>query len=297
MESKSAEYVAISDIHNDLTSARASLRERGLIEKHSDEWHDDVHDVHIVLTGDLVNREAPDHAVIRLFRHLAEHPKHNNTVTLLLGNHELDLLTTAATGSQRVRLKPKDLAFLETGQIIYKRGPVLFLHAYPTQALLEDMVAQYEEHGGDVPNEAWHINEQCTQACNMLPYAPLESAHIFQELGAYATTTRSQMLERAESDVAQDTATAKLLERLQVKVVVHGHKRRVSGKQAIEKYMPGICMVNNDTAIALTKNPDHEHRIGSTIVRTDGDAVDVVCVHGAHASRPNHVHTVHKKLH
>lgn len=293
-EMRDKKYVAISDIHNDILSAEASLRERGIVSKKFDEWHSNVHDTHLVLTGDLINRDAPDHVTLRLFRHLAERAKDGNRVTLVLGNHELSLLTSLAHGREFASINRKDLAFLGTGKMVYKRGPVLFLHAYPTRELLADMVEQYELNNGDVPNDNWHVNERFVRAFELLPYAPSESRQTFEELCTLAESPSPESYEHEEEHSAE---IAKLLGRLHVKVVVHGHKKRSSGKQAIETYLPGICMINNDTAISVTKNPEHEHRIGSTLVRTRNDQVDITCVNGENASKPNRVHTIHQHLH
>ncbi len=290
-EHEGSSYVILSDIHNDSISAGASLHERGIVAKHFDAWNDNVHDTHLVITGDLINRDEPDHDTIRLFRHLAESAKHGNKVTLLLGNHELDLLASLAHERSNIKVSRKDLAFLGTGKMVYKRGPVLFLHAYPTKELLEEMVAEYEAHAGDPPNDSWRVNERFARAFELLPYAPSESAQAFKELCTLAETPRPR------SHDSHSDETAALLERLHVKAIVHGHKRRTSGVQAIEEDIPGICMVNNDTAMAITKNPDRQHRIGSTVIRTKDGALNITCVNGESVARPNHVHTMSRYLH
>lgn len=293
-EPREINYVLLSDIHDDTISAKGSLLERGIIAKDSEDWHPDVHDTHLVLTGDLIDRRSAHHHVIRLFRHLSERAKNGNRVTLLLGNHELDLLMALPHGPPEEAPSRKDLAFLGTGKMVYKQGSVLFLHAYPTRSMLDEMVRQYEEHKGDVPNDRWRVNERFARAFALLPHTPAESIRIFEELHALTKAPRPQEHGHGPEE---STEISLLLERLHVKVVVHGHKKRASGKQLVEKDIPGVCMINNDTAVAITKNPGREHRIGSTMVRADGNMVDVTCINGNDALRPERVHTIHRRLH
>lgn len=97
--------VCLSDIHNDLVAARASLKQRDLI-GNDGEWKYSVRPVHLLLLGDSVNKQNPNPDALTYFRHLQKTAPADCSVTMLVGNHELDLLTQVANGKE-VGLKNK----------------------------------------------------------------------------------------------------------------------------------------------------------------------------------------------
>lgn len=263
-------YIGLSDIHNDLKSAIASLERSGITDNDG-EWLPDVSGIHLVVTGDSINKQNPDTSVLKLLRHLKRKAPLGCEVTVLVGNHELDLLTREAQ-EKSTGLKNKHIEFLAEFGVVHKKGPVLFTHRYPTEEMLEEMVQQYEEFAGDVDPSEWLINERFTQAVATMKDSPEESVAVFEECnyggesgGIYGQTEAGYYQAKADR-------IKLLLAKLGVTTIVHGHKKQISGGQKFENYLPGICMINIDAAIADEKNPDGNHRIGfvDVKVREDG---------------------------
>ena len=96
-EPQTGRVVCLSDIHNDLVAARASLEQRGVV-SHDGEWR---HPVSLIITGDSIDKHDPDPEVLRYFAHLRKTAPPGYSVTMLAGNHEIDVLSRAADRGRR----------------------------------------------------------------------------------------------------------------------------------------------------------------------------------------------------
>ncbi len=272
-------YLLLADIHNDLVSAKASLEERGIVD-HQGDWCESAHNEHIVVLGDSVNKEDPDSHVLKWLKHLQKETTNANKVTVLLGNHEFDLLdAVATTGNYHNPLKEKHIAYLANCPIVYKKGPVLFLHGFPTRELVEELAEQYEECGGDVPNENWYVNERFSADMKKWLNVPRQDVVALPVCNYARARVANQSISEETYYTREGAHMSALLKRMGVNTVVHGHRKQRTGGQVIEKYLPGICMINDDAAISQNKNEDGVHRVASVDIRTHNNEVKALCVY------------------
>lgn len=266
-------YVVLSDMHGDCFSARASLEERGILNRKG-EWKKGVAGVHLMITGDSVDKSLPDTEMFHFLRHLQKTAIKNGEnckVTTLIGNHEIDLLLRGIGGENC--LKKKDIEFLQTCGVVYKNGPVLFLHGYPTRELIQELAMQYEENGGDVEMSDWWINRRFSGAVadllergagDLSTRETLRSCNFGNTEEMLGGLTKKKYYEKYGEEIAD------LMKRMGVTLVVHGHKKNISGGQEIERYnIPGVCMINDDVALSHRKNPQHTHRMGLVEITTN----------------------------
>jgi hypothetical protein len=263
--------VCLSDIHNDLVAAQASLRQQASVDAHG-EWREPVD---LMITGDSINRDAPNPEVLKYFRHLRKTAPADCSVKMLVGNHELDVLTRVANGED-VGLKNSLIEFLGSMDVVCRRGPVLYLHRYPSLACVRELWQQYREEGGNPA--VWNINRRFQEAVCRIKETPAQSKRVFLECddggdeGALGGLSAEAYYEKYGLLIGQ------FLKEMGVTTVIHGHKKQKEGGQKFEQYIPGIFMVNNDAGISRDKNPEHHHRIGSIEVAPLSDgSIAITC--------------------
>lgn len=268
--------VCLSDIHNDLVAARASLKQRDLI-GNDGEWKYSVRPVHLLLLGDSVNKQNPNPDALTYFRHLQKTAPADCSVTMLVGNHELDLLTQVANGKE-VGLKNKKIEFLGSMDVVCVRGSVLYLHRYPSLGLVRELWQQYCEQGG-IP-ATWNINRRFREAVFMMRKDPEKSKNIFRECDDGGEERSLGGLSPKEYYQKYGVLLSHFLKEMGVTTVIHGHKKQEEGGQKFEPYIPDVLMVNSDVGISRKKNLEHHHRIGSVEVTpaTDG-GIEIICTY------------------
>lgn len=288
-------FVSLSDIHNDLRAMQASLEQKKLTDSHGD-WRKGVRDVHLVITGDSINKESPNPKVLTYLHHLEQTAPEGCVLTILVGNHELDILTRETQGHD-VGLKRKHLEVLEHMQVVCKKGPILFLHRYPSLPLIEELATQYNKENGDVHNERWNINTRFKNAMQTRKINPEISLDVFHSCD---TGGETQALEGLSTEAYYEKYGARiraLLERMGVTVIVHGHKRQVSGGQHFEEYIPGIVMINNDTGVSSDKNPEHKHRIASADISLSPHGTDITCIYKKDTKKTGNAEVKQRTIH
>lgn len=287
---KHKRYELLTDIHGDLVSARASLEESGIIDS-KDEWKKGVHDTHVVVTGDSANRDGKDWSVLEFFKRLQANARDGNKVTILLGNHELDYLKWVAHGADR-SLSHKEETLFRGSRLVYKKGPVLFLHGFPTLELVTELAAQYVNCGGDVPNKEWNPNIEFERSLEDFVKDPSTYRKHFEEVCARAGVLVASRHVLEETYYRAHGATiASALKSMGITTVVHGHRKLVSGGQAIEDYLPGICMINNDVAVSSHENHHHVHRVGAIGLEVREGVVEAKCVYQKNIEHHSHQKT------
>ncbi len=286
-EHRTERFVCLSDIHNDIKAMHASMRQRKLINEEG-EWKHGVRGVHLMITGDSINKHGPNPEVLKYLHHLQKTAPEGCRVTVLVGNHELDILTRETRGED-VGLKEKRIDFFGKMQVVSKQGQILFLHRFPSLALVQELEAQYSEQNADVPDGELYINSRFQNAVATRKITPEESLAVFQECDDGGDSNALEGLTEKEYYEKHGEEIRTLLERMGVSVVVHGHRRQVTGGQHFEEYIPGIVMINNDTAMADNKNPDGKHRAASVGISHSPDGnIDINCVYveNTHSGNP-----------
>ncbi len=263
--------ICLSDIHNDLLAAQASLRQQDIIDEHG-EWK---HPVDLIITGDSINKHEPNAEVLKYFRHLEKTAPMGCSVTMLVGNHELDVLTRIANG-EAVGLKEKTWEFLGSMDVVCRRGPVLYLHRYPSLGLVRELWQQFREQGKNP--DVWHINRRFREAVIMMRQTPERSKALFRECDDGGDEKALGGLSAESYYQKYGVLLGQFLKEMGITTVIHGHKKQKEGGQRFEQYIPGICMVNNDAGISSDKNPEHQHRIGLLEVAPASDgSIEVTC--------------------
>jgi len=85
---KEIEIISITDTHNDKEAIINNLRFHHAVDKNG-EWEKGARDIHIVHTGDVVNREKPDKKSLEYIFHLKDTAPQGCHVEVLAGNHEI----------------------------------------------------------------------------------------------------------------------------------------------------------------------------------------------------------------
>ncbi|MBP7811455.1 MAG: metallophosphoesterase [Candidatus Moranbacteria bacterium] len=280
-ESQVERVICLSDIHNDLIAAQASLEQRGIVH-HDGEWRRSVK-VHLIITGDSINKQEPNPEVLKYFAHLRKTAPPGCSVTMLAGNHEIDVLLRAADG-EKVGLKDGRIEFLGSMDIICKRGPVLYLHRYPSLGLVQELWRQYRMQGGDP--DTWDINQRFHEAVATMRQSPEQSKAVFRECDDGGDKQALAGLSAEEYYQKYSALIGQYLNEMGVTTVVHGHKIQKEGGQKFEQYIPGVFMVNIDAGISSDKNPEHRHRIGSIEVAPDFDGgIEITCAYKPNINR------------
>ncbi len=263
--------VCLSDIHNDLVAVQASLRQQNIIDAYG-KWK---HPVNLIITGDSINRHEPNPEVLKYFAHLQETVPEGYAVTMLVGNHELDILVHVADGED-AGLKDKRIKFLGSMDVVCKRGPVLYLHRYPSLGLVRELWQQYTEQNGNPT--VWNINRRFHEAVSTLQVTPERSKAIFRECDDGGDHGALGGLSPEAYYQKYGVLIGRFLKEMGVTTIVHGHKIQKEGGQKFEQYIQSVFMVNNDVGISSAKNPEHHHRIGLIEIASASDAgVEITC--------------------
>jgi hypothetical protein len=147
--------------------------------------------------------------------------------------------------------------FIESLDLFHVVGRVLLLHGYPTLEFLQALL---------------HFKEVTGEDLNRFNHDHYKKAFISTNaLRQYAYVKKSQKTDHLLYDVAdanryyrkRGKSIGDILERLDIGIIVHGHKPRRSGTQAdyeFADWIPSIRMIGNDTSVS-------RNGIGATIFR------------------------------
>ncbi len=236
----------------------------------------------IIHTGDLLDKKAPSLQALDFFLNLQKkiHAV-GGFVNLLAGNHEQEIWIKISNG-ETYGLPKHSLDLLcdliESLDLFYVEGPVLFIHSYPTVEFLRALI-HYKEVTGNHLNsfntdhykKAFKSVEALNQysyikGCsneNYLLYDPKSIESYYRKNGSEITT---------------------LLNALEIDCIVHGHRPQSSGRQVdheFSKWIPEIRIIGNDTKVKL-------QGIGATLLRMDiGRAVQIIFINQKTANKKN----------
>lgn len=275
-------YVVVSDMHDDCRAGLESLRRSDVLNAHG-EWEKNGGRVHIIVTGDSVDKDYPsrNRKMFHFLRGLQETVPEGSEVTVLVGNHEIDLLLRELDGEKCLR--KKDIHFLQTCGVVCKKGSILFLHGYPTRELVYELVTQYRENDGNVDNFDWTINRRFSKAVGALLEGGLSKEEIRKMLISFDIGTAKKTLgglTEEEYYKKYGREISLILQEMGITLVVHGHKKNISGGQQVETYIPNVCMINGDVALSKESNPKHNHRVGSVTITTHPDRhMQIACLY------------------
>lgn len=271
-------FIIFSDTDNDLKSVNATLRFAGILGKKSN-IKENIEGVTIFHTGDLIDKNNPDLSVVQywqLMQYYAQ--KKGCQVRLIAGNHEQEIWQRIHAGDnygmardQAQRLKH----FVESLDLFYVAGPILFIHGYPTLEFLSAL-AHFKEVTGKNLNSfnKDHYKKSFISVRAMKQYAYVRESRKRSHL-LYDVKNAGNYYKK------NGRIIGRLLKQLNIHIVVHGHKPQRSGTQAdyeFGKWIPNIRMVGNDTNVS-------QKGIGATVIgATSPRDLDIVFINSKTAT-------------
>ena len=253
-------FIVFSDTDNDLDSIKTTLRFAGVLSQ-KDEVSENLEGITIFHTGDLIDKKNPDLSVVEFWQRLQQNAARKGCrVRLIAGNHEQKIWQKIRAGKnygidddQTQKLKN----FIETLDLFYVAGPVLFLHGYPTLEFLRALAHFKEVTGKDLNsfNED-HYKKSFISVRAMKQYSYVRENRNIKHL-LYDIINAGDYYEK------NGRLIGSILEQLKIRVVVHGHKPQRSGTQVdyeFGNWIPNIRMVGNDTNVS-------RRGIGATVIR------------------------------
>ncbi len=264
--------IVFSDTDNDVNSVNNTLRFAGLIDADG-KLADNLEGITILNTGDLLDKKNPDPSVVGYWQYFQQDARTRGAdVKLIVGNHEQEIWQNIRAGeiygmgSQQICGLNE---FIESFDLFYVAGPVLFIHGYPTLEFLQTLL-HYEEVTGKDLNyfNIDHYKKAFKSVNGMKQYAYVRENRQANYL-LYDVANASRYYKKQGREVSS------VLEQLKIEVVVHGHRPQRSGVQVdyeFGKWIPKIRMVGNDTVV-------RRRGIGATIIKaTSSGAVDMVFI-------------------
>jgi len=277
-ESKTAQpaplprFIIFSDTDNDLDSVNATLRFTGILGPKSG-VDENIEGITIFHTGDLIDKKKPDLSVVEYWQLLRQDFLRKGCyVRLIAGNHEQKIWQRLHAGenygmddNQAQKLNN----FIESLDLFYVAESVLFIHGYPTLEFLEALAHFKEVTGKDLNSfNNDHYKKSFISVRAMQQYAYVRESRKTNHL-LYDVKNASDYYKK------KGRLIGSILERLNIRIVVHGHKPQRSGTQAdyeFGKWIPNIRMIGNDTNVSY-------RGIGATVIRaTSTEAFDVVFI-------------------
>ncbi len=265
----SVRCIVMSDTDNDVNSVKTTLRFAGITNE-GDEFSDDLEGVTIFHTGDYVDKKNPDVSVVQYWQSLRQKAVRKGCyVKLIAGNHEQEIWQRMRAGERYgLDLQESQMLndFIESLDLFHIVGPALLIHGYPTLEFLQTLL-HFKEVTGKDPNRFNHDHYK-------------KSFISTNAMRQYAYVKKSQKTNHLLYDVAdanryyrkRGKLVGEILEKLNIGIVVHGHKPRRSGTQAdheFAEWIPNIRMIGNDTNVS-------RNGLGATVFRvTSRGALDM----------------------
>ncbi|MBF0272437.1 MAG: metallophosphoesterase [Magnetococcales bacterium] len=250
--------VVLSDTDNDLRAVQYALQIVGVCDKDG-EWRKGVRGIRVIHTGDWLNKWDPALEMIDYFIHLERTAPKGCGLTILNGNHELDILHRVEQGIY-THLGEKRVKFIRGRDLLHVFGKTLFLHGYPTLHLLRFLLQIREEK-----KELNGFNDRVRKAFYEGDHALFRKEEGKVLMG---NIKRAKMYyqERSHDGEKRGVKLGKLLKELDIHTVVHGHRPNilVQKDETIEMETPGIRIVNND-------NQPKKSLLGAALVDRKGE--------------------------
>jgi hypothetical protein len=274
-----ARCIVFSDTDNDVSSVRKTLCFAGILNVKG-ELADNLEGITIVHTGDLIYKKNPDSSVVEYWQHLQQDALTRGChVKLIVGNHEQEIWQKIRAGEKcGTGAKQADWLnnFIESLDLFYVAGPVLFVHGYPTLEFLQTLLHFKEVTGKDLNYfNADHYKKAFRSVNAIRQYAYVRASRKTNYL-LYDVADASRYYKK------RGRAVGAVLAQLKIDIVVHGHRPQRSGIQVdyeFCKWIPKVRMIGNDTMVK-------RRGIGATVIRmTSGGALDIVFINSKTASK------------
>ncbi len=242
--------LVLPDSENDTQGVRDSLRFAGLLGKRGN-IKKRMCGVHIVQTGDLLHKHAPDPAVVDFWNGLRSAADTAGcSLHLVAGNHELEIWRRLRSG-ERLGLRRREQRAVEelirTMRLYHVEGSMLFIHGYPTVKLLRHIQAVGGGNGKDLND----YNADCFQPALD---APGKLAQYAYRRAQGRGSLLHDVPDPARYYRRHGAEVAALLAGLGIDLVIHGHRPERSGVQAdfeCSRWLPGIRMIGHDIQLRV----------------------------------------------
>jgi hypothetical protein len=267
-----ARCIVFSDTDNDVDSVKKTLRFTGIINKKG-ELTDNLEGITIFHTGDLIDKKNPDPSVVEYWQLLQQDAlTKGGHVKLIVGNHEQEIWQKIRSGKKygMGAIQTHWLSdFIESLDLFYVAGPVLFIHGYPTFEFLQTLLHFKEVTGKDLNCfNTDHYKKAFRSVNAMRQYAYVRENRRANYL-LYDVADASRYYRK------QGRVVGAVLAQLEIAIVVHGHRPQRSGVQVDHefcKWIPKVRMIGNDTMV-------RRKGIGATVIRaTSSGALDIVFI-------------------
>jgi hypothetical protein len=267
-----ARCIVFSDTDNDVNSVRNTLRFAGTINEKG-ELTDNLEGITIFHTGDLIDKKNPDPSVVEYWQLLQQDALARGChVKLIVGNHEQEVWQKIRSGG-KCGMRTKQAywlnEFIESLDLFYVAGPVLFIHGYPTLEFLQTLLHFEEVTGKDLNCfNTDHYKKAFRSVSAMRQYAYVRENRRTNYL-LYDVADASRYYKK------QGRLVSAVLAQLKIDIVVHGHRPQRSGVQVdyeFGKWIPKVRMIGNDTMV-------RRRGIGATVIRVaSSGALDIVFI-------------------
>ena len=264
--------IVFSDTDNDINSVRNTLRFAGILNKKG-EITKTLEGITILHTGDLIDKKNPDLSVVQYWQLLQQDALTQGAhLKLIVGNHEQEVWQSIRAGKEcGIGSKQAHLLneFIESLDLFYVAGPVLFIHGYPTLEFMEVLLHFKETTGKELNRFNTDHYKKAFRSINaMRQYAYAREDRRSHYL-LYDVADASRYYKK------QGRVVGDVLAKLKIDTVVHGHRPQRSGVQVdyeFEKWIPGIRMVGNDTMV-------RRRGIGASVISvTSSGVLDIVFI-------------------
>ena len=274
-----ARCIVFSDTDNDVNSVRNTLHFAGILNEKG-ELTDNLEGITIFHTGDLIDKKNPDPSVVEYWQLLQQDALTKGChVKLIVGNHEQEIWQKIRAGEKfgmGTKQAPWLNDFIESLDLFYVAGPVLFIHGYPTVEFLQTLLHFKEATGKDLNSfNTDHYKKAFRSVKAMRQYAYVRENRRINYL-LYDVADASRYYKK------QGRVVSAVLAQLKIDIVIHGHRPQRSGVQVdyeFGKWIPKVRMIGNDTMV-------RRRGIGATVIRvTSSGALDVVYINTKTASK------------
>jgi hypothetical protein len=264
--------IVFSDTDNDVNSVENTLSFAGILDE-SGRLKDNLQGMSIIHTGDFVDKKNPDTSVVEYWQSFQRDAiARGCRIKLIVGNHEQQIWQRVRAGEQYgedLEQSRRLEKFVESLDLFYVAGSVLFIHGYPTLEFLNTLL-HFKEVTGKDPNcfNADHYRKAFRSVNALRQYSYVKENHRANYL-LYDVTDASRYYRKKGRMVGS------VLEKLKIGVVIHGHRPQRTGVQVdyeFSQWIPNIRMIGNDTMVKRSG-------IGATVIReTPGGELDIVFI-------------------
>jgi len=264
--------IVFSDTDNDVNSVKNTLRFAGILNEKG-KLTDSLEGISIFHTGDMIDKKNPDPSAVEYWQFLQQEALTKGChVKLIVGNHEQEIWQKIRAG-EKYGMGTKQAYtlndFIESLDLFYVAGPVLFIHGYPTLEFLRTLLHFKEVTGKDLNCfNTDHYKKSFRSVKAMRQYAYVRENRQANYL-LYDVADASRYYKK------KGRAVGAVLAQLKIGIVIHGHRPQRSGVQVdyeFGKWIPKVRMIGNDTMVK-------RKGIGATIIRaTSGGALDIVFI-------------------